>query len=657
MTIFGNTGQTPRGLLAFAACVTTRREPLAGRTEVHLKRLFAIVHDVVMAGLALGIGLVLRYGPENLPPTEAIAPAIGVFCLIAAMVFRIFGLGRGMWRFASLTDLRRIVVASTVLVAAFLFAMFAINRLDAIPRSVPVITWFVLLVLLGAPRVLYRMWKDGGLALTLHLRRDEAEARNLLLVGTVSEADRVLRAFGTEGTRANRFVGIVEPAARKTGRGVRGVEVLGGLDALPEIVQRLADDGIAPDALVMAGDPRDRNWVRAVTERAVSLRLPVRRIVQPSGLSDVQPSLEDISLEDLLGRPAVHLDIAPVLHLIRNRTVLITGAGGSIGAEVARQVASHAPARVVLVDHGEYALYEIDRELGQRWPELNRAAVIASIRDTGRMGQLFAAERPEVVFHAAALKHVPLVEENPCEGVLTNVVGTRIVADAAVATGVRAFVMISTDKAIRPSSVMGASKRVAEAYCQALDLSAPRTRFITVRFGNVLGSTGSVVPLFKRQIAAGGPVTVTHPDMRRYFMTVGEATELVLQAAADVVRSDGPRGRIFVLDMGEPIRIDELARTMIVLAGLRPETDVAIAYTGLRPGEKLFEEMFDAAERTEPTPVAGVFVAAARVLDRPKLEHAIAEMAQAAAGGDAPRTRHLLGELVPEMRPEARSVA
>ncbi|MFW5834586.1 MAG: polysaccharide biosynthesis protein, partial [Pseudomonadota bacterium] len=310
--------------------------------------------------------------------------------------------------------------------------------------------------------------------------------------------------------------------------------------------------------------------------------------------------------------------------------------------------ARHQPGRIVLVDHGEYALYQIDRELGEQAPALPRAAILASVRDRDRIGGIFAAERPALVFHAAALKHVPLVEANVAEGILTNVHGTRVVADAAVASGTETLVMISTDKAIRPTSVMGATKRVAEAYCQALDLQGTATRFVTVRFGNVLGSTGSVVPLFKQQIAAGGPVTVTHPDMRRYFMTIGEATELVLQAAAAAAGDEVRRGRIFVLDMGEPIRIDDLARTMIILAGLRPEIDVPIAYTGIRPGEKLFEEMFDAAEGADRTKVAGVFVAAARLLEPGPLRQRLDALVAAAEAGDACRARDLLGELIPE---------
>ncbi len=273
--------------------------------------------------------------------------------------------------------------------------------------------------------------------------------------------------------------------------------------------------------------------------------------------------------------------------------MLVTGAGGSIGSEIVRQVARFRPGRLVLLDIGEFALYAIDHEMQENHARLERRSVIASVRDRQTVFRLMADMRPDVVFHAAALKHVPLIESNICEGVLTNVIGTKNVADAAVANGVKAMVMISTDKAIRPSSVMGATKRAAEAYCQALDVSGTSTRFITVRFGNVLGSNGSVVPLFEKQIAAGGPVTVTHPDMKRYFMSIREATELVLQAAAFGLLEQERRGGILVLDMGEPIKIVDLARTMIAMSGRLPDVDVPIVFTGIRPGEKLFEELFD----------------------------------------------------------------
>jgi O-antigen biosynthesis protein WbqV len=340
-------------------------------------------------------------------------------------------------------------------------------------------------------------------------------------------------------------------------------------------------------------------------------------------------------------------------HLIAGKRVLVTGAGGTIGGELVRQVCRLAPAHVALLDNGEYNLYQIDLEVGERHPDLPRSAILADIRDRARLDQVMAELHPELVFHAAALKHVPMVEANPIEGLLTNAIGTRNVADACRAAGVAAMVQISTDKVVNPTSVMGASKRIAESYCQALDVveasQKGRTRFITVRFGNVLGSTGSVVPLFQRQLAQGGPLTVTHKDMMRYFMTVREAVELVLQAT--VLGSHGEAaGKIFVLDMGEPVRIFDLAKQMIRLAGKRPDIDIAIKITDLRPGEKLFEEIFHGAEPLLPTACNGILLAAPRAGDAGSLGNAIDQLAAACHRDDLATVQLLLHRLVPEYR-------
>jgi O-antigen biosynthesis protein WbqV len=339
--------------------------------------------------------------------------------------------------------------------------------------------------------------------------------------------------------------------------------------------------------------------------------------------------------------------------------VLITGAGGSIGAELARQAAGFAPAQLTLLDHSEFALYQIDREMAARAPGLPREAVLADVRDAARLSRVMSAARPELVFHAAALKHVPMVEAAPTEAVLTNVIGTRNVAEAARAAGARAMVLISTDKAVNPTSVLGASKRLAEAYCQALDLAGGGTRFITVRFGNVLASTGSVVPLFQAQLAAGGPLTVTDPEVTRYFMTIAEAVELVLEASAlgagvaGAAGSDAQgRGKVFVLDMGRPVKIVDLARQIIRLSGRRAG-DVKIVFTGLRPGEKLHEELSHPGENLQPTAMPGVRVAGPRSADWPILESALAELEQIARAGRRDETIALLARLVPEYRAPA----
>ncbi|MBE9604356.1 polysaccharide biosynthesis protein [Acetobacteraceae bacterium H6797] len=369
----------------------------------------------------------------------------------------------------------------------------------------------------------------------------------------------------------------------------------------------------------------------------------------------------EVSLEQLLDRPQVPLDREGMARLIQGRRVLVTGAGGTIGGELARQLAALAPERLVLLDHGEFALYQINLELSESFPAVHRHAVIADIRDAARIARLMENFRPELVFHAAALKHVPMVESDPLEGLLTNALGTRIVADAARAAGCRAMVFISTDKAVNPSSVMGASKRLAEMYCQGLDRqarSAGGMRCVTVRFGNVLGSTGSVVPLFRRQLERGGPLTVTHPDMRRYFMTVREAVGLVLQASllGTEDRADQPpqlrEGGIFVLDMGKPVKIVDMARRMIRLAGLIPDKDVQIRFTGLRPGEKLFEELFHGQEPALPTLHDGLLIATPRSANPGIVSCAIDEIAEAARAGRTEAALARLGGLIPEFTPQ-----
>ena len=337
--------------------------------------------------------------------------------------------------------------------------------------------------------------------------------------------------------------------------------------------------------------------------------------------------------------------------------MLVTGAGGSIGSELVRQVCDFRPAEIGLLDMSEHALYTIDREVMERWPALERHSVIADVRDKGRVLQVFGQLRPELVFHAAALKHVPLVEENVVEGATTNVTGTVNVADTCRESGVSAMVLISTDKAVNPASIMGATKRIAESYCQALDLeSGGGTRFVTVRFGNVLGSTGSVVPLFQRQLADGGPLTVTHPEMTRYFMTIKEAVELVLQASAlgsqKAGNGGGQQGKIYVLDMGEPIRIMDLAEQMIRLAGLNPGADIKIDIVGVRPGEKMFEEIFHGSEPPVPTECEGILLAAPRVSSLDDLTPALAELADAGRADDVERIRALIRKLVPEYHTE-----
>jgi O-antigen biosynthesis protein WbqV len=382
--------------------------------------------------------------------------------------------------------------------------------------------------------------------------------------------------------------------------------------------------------------------MRRLLDAAEPFGLAISRLPGPTefrdAVADGRLQLQPVAVEDLLGRPQILHDREAVRAMVAGKRVLVTGAGGTIGGELTRQLAALGPARLALVEHGEFALYLIGQSIGGTHPSLDLATHLGDVRDRARMMALFRAERPEIVFHAAALKHLPMAEINMSECVLTNAIGTRNVADAANATGAATMVMISTDKAVSPTSVMGLTKRIAETYCRALDVEnaadGQATRFVTVRFGNVLGSTGSVVPLFERQLAAGGPLTVTHPDVERYFMTCAEAVQLVLQAAARSASGDTGRGRIFVLDMGEPVKIVDLARQMIRLAGLEPDRDIRIAFTGLRAGEKLTEILADDAEPLQPSPVPGINMTEPRAVPRAIIDRFLDRLAEAASVGD-----------------------
>jgi FlaA1/EpsC-like NDP-sugar epimerase len=622
----------------------------------------AFFHDTVMAALSFVLAMYLRIGDAIIgyqPRLTAIY--VSSFTSIAAAVFLLTGLYRGIWRFASLPDLYNIARAVSLIVLVFLPVMFILTRLEALPRSTLLIDWFVLTALLGMPRLAYRLFKDRGLDHAFE--RAKHRSVPVLLISAKEGADTFIREMTRDPRAAYRVVGVLADTPSRVGREIYGVPILGTIDRLETVVAKLDRRGKRPEKLLITGQNLPGAQVRGLLDRADALAIPLARLPR---LTDFQRRLdnpavvEPIALEDLLGRPQAVLDREAMARLVRGRRVLVTGAGGTIGAELARQIAGLAPSRLALVDNGELALYAIDIELRERFPGTARLQLLRDVRERGQIDAVIAAQQPEIVFHAAALKHLPMVEANPIEGALTNVVGSRNVAEAARAHGVSLVVMISTDKAVNPTSVMGATKRLAESFCQALDLyearrhgpAGPGTRFVTVRFGNVLGSTGSVVPLFARQLAAGGPLTVTDPEVSRYFMTLREAVELVLQASALSPAADpsAGRGKIFVLDMGEPIRIVDLARQMIRLAGLRPDRDIKLEFVGLRPGEKLREELFHAAEAVMPTGNPAIRLAAPRTADYPMLVRSIDEIEEHARARREERLLQLLERLVPEYR-------
>jgi O-antigen biosynthesis protein WbqV len=628
------------------------------------RSLIRIAVNVVLDGLLAAAAVPAARWVAD-PSVAAAAPLwllpLGAACLLlAGLPFR---LSLQYWRFAGIDDL--LTVAAACGLGALLFtAVLALAGIAHASLAFLVTHALILLVLLGVPRVVYRRFftRTGG-----RLREDAARA--VLLVGAGEDADLFLRALANDRRQVFRVEGLVAIGSRQTGRRIQGQPILGSLADVGTVLDRLAGEGRLPDTLVITTPDLSGGDLAGLVAQAERFGLSVRRAPRPTtlGPAGAGPRLElrPVAIEDLLNRPQVPLDRDGMARLIQGRRVIVTGAGGTIGSELARQVAAFGPDTLILLDNGEYALWQIDLELAETHPQVRRHAMIADIRDEARIRAVFEAQRPELVFHAAALKHVPIVEDNPLEGLLTNAAGTRHVADAARSVGALAMVLISTDKAVNPTSVMGASKRLAEMYCQALDISARTTgqgmRCITVRFGNVLGSTGSVVPLFQRQLARGGPLTVTHPDMRRYFMTVKEAVGLVLQASViGVGEAELPaarQGGIFVLDMGEPVKIVDLARQVIRLAGLYPDQDVQIRFTGLRPGEKLHEELFHGQEPPVPTGHPGLLMATPRTADPAIVGRAVDEIATACRGGQARLALTLLGRLVPEFAHNADGAA
>jgi len=619
----------------------------------------AVLHDVAMAAVSFPIALYLRVGGdgwEHYTYGYVAAHAVGL-ALIAAVVFLATGLYRGIWRYASLNDMISIVRAVALTMLLFTVAVFIVTRLELLPRSSLVINAVVLVVLLAGPRALYRIGKDGGLGSVLE--RDRHRQVPVLLVGSGDAAETFIRAMARFREAPFSVVGMLSDRERRVGRRIHDVPVLGTIEAFRAVLDRLTRAGRRPQRLIVTREGIDPPRLRRLVEEAGVEGLALARLPR---LTDLRDGMEDptatrpIAIEDLLGRPQNVLDREAMRAMIAGRRVLVTGAGGTIGGELARQIAAMAPARLALLDQSEFALYQIDLEIGEAFPELQRVAILADIRDRARIDAAIADEAPALVFHAAALKHVPMVELNPLEGIRTNTIGTRNVAEACRARGVAAMVQISTDKAVDPGNVMGATKRLAEIYCQALDRAEARrhgTRFVTVRFGNVLGSTGSVVPLFQRQLARGGPLTVTHPDMTRYFMTVREAVELVLQASTLAVAGEGEEGAVYVLDMGEPVRILDLARQMIRLAGRRPDVDVAIVFTGLRPGEKMHEVLIGAEERLDATSHPAIRRLAPATSDAAILARALEELAEIAEAGREESALSLMRRLVPDYRPPA----
>ena len=614
------------------------------------RKYIAVMHDLLMAAISIHIALYMRLGDNYVLFAKGyLLPSTAVFATLVVTIAMLMRLHQRFWRYASMQDLMVITKVVTISVVVFYLTLFLFTRLHNVPRSVPFIHWMILMGMLGGPRLLYRMFKERSIAVDISQQRKVP----VLLIGAGDDAELFLREMQRNPDSPYRVVGIVDDRKESHGRNLHGVRIWGDSSGIKQVVDKLAAKDEAPQRLIITDRHIDGAQMRYLLELSEQIGIPLGRLPRLSEISNgLSEALEikPIAVEDLLGRAQNTYDKSSMKELVAGKVVMVTGAGGSIGSELCRQISSFEPRILVLFEMSEYNLYQLEQELEASYPHQQRHYILSDVRDEESLNHIIRTHKPEIVFHAAAIKHVPIAEANPEETVLTNIFGTKYLADACITHGVAAMVMISTDKAVNPTNVMGATKRAAESYTQALgqEYNDGATKFITVRFGNVLGSTGSVVPLFQKQLAAGGPITITHPEMVRYFMTIREAVELVIYAATMGVSQAESNGTIFVLDMGQPVRISDLAMQMIKLAGLRPDIDIKIEYTGLRPGEKLFEELFHFSENVVKTAHDSIMRSAPRSVKLAMLKQLFVQLHAAAQQRQKDDVLKQLKQIVPE---------
>lgn len=597
-----------------------------------------LVHDGLMVSLSWLLAYWLRFNLGSVPEVfldEAVT-LLPIVIAIHLGTSVALGVPRGAWRFTSLYDLTRVIQAVTFGTAVVAATIFAYDRMWAVPRSVFLLQLLLLIGFLSGPRVFYRLWHDRRTRRNVHVA-----AEQVLIVGAGAAGEMLIRDLMRSTPRMYEPVALVDDDVGKHGRELHGVRIIGGCNTIPLLAKKHG-----ASLILLAMPSASAEQMRTVVGWCEDAQLPFRTLPKVQDIIDGRATsrdLREVNIDDFLGRKPVTLDWESITEGLKGKRIIVTGGGGSIGSELCRQLVRVQPAKLILVDQGEFNLYSIAHELEQQ-PELEVVPLLADICDQKAMQHIFSTHHPDFVFHAAAYKHVPLLQDQARETVKNNVIGTRVVGEAAVASRCSTFVLISTDKAVNPTSLMGASKRIAEIVCQVLDQQSA-TRFIRVRFGNVLGSAGSVVPLFQKQIRDGGPVTVTHPEMSRYFMSMTEACQLILQASVA-----GNRHAIYVLNMGDPIKISDLAKQMIRLAGLRLDKDIRIEYTGLRPGEKLEEELFHSQESLTPTDFDKLLLAVVRRVDRGTVLDCCSQLAVACDQYDYQTILSTVKILVPEYR-------
>ncbi len=602
------------------------------------KRLLVFVVDIGLIGAAYIFAYMLRFDfqiPAN--EWEMFVRGLWVVLTIKPLVFLISGLYRNLWRYASLQDAIEIFKVITISSVLAVFTIMYVRYFNSFPRSIFVLDWFLLFFTVSSSRLLWRIYRES------HSIPRSGKGRRTLIIGAGEAGSLLLKEMRKQRSSEYCVVGFVDDDREKHGMLLHRVPVLGDINHLRAIVRKHRIEEI-----IIAIPSARGKMMRRIVGCCEKAKVSVKTVPGISDFIDGKISvsqIKNVDIEDLLGRDAVVLDEKSISSYLTGKRILITGAAGSIGSEICRQVIKFNPAKIILLDCAETPLFFLENELHEMTSELPIIPVIGDIRDLQRVGMLFDEFRPEVVFHAAAYKHVPMMEYNPSEAVTNNIGGTRNLADTAHRCGVRNFVMISTDKAVNPTNIMGATKRAAEIYVQALARKS-LTNFTTVRFGNVLGSNGSVIPIFKEQIKNGGPVKVTDPQIMRYFMTIPEAVQLVLQAGCI-----GKGGEIFVLDMGEPVKIVDLAEELIRLSGFVPYEDIDIVFTGLRPGEKLFEELLIDGEGVMPTSHEKIKIAAAVVSELDTVASVLDEMLIKAKKTDIEGLMDSLVYLVPEFTP------
>lgn len=570
-------------------------------------KLKLILIDAIILSVVPIIALLLRF--EGIIPTQefqTFRTCLPWMVLISLAIFYFYGMYHRIWHYARIRDLIAIIGAVTMSQAA-IFILTVMADIP-IPRSVIILTWLLNICAIGASRLMFKVNLDM-------VTESKGHKDNLLIVGAGDAGAMLVRELEQNAAATINIIGFVDDDEKKRHGRLAGFPILGTVNELPQIVKENKVDEI-----VIAIPSADGDTVRHIDSQCRKTGAQVRimpGIYEMVNGEMTMGKMREIRLEDLLRREPIHLDFAKITNYIAGKTVLITGAGGSIGSEISRQISRVGAKEIILLGRGENSIYEIHQELKRKFPEQIYHTVIANITDKERMARIFQRFQPQVVFHAAAHKHVPLMEIQPDEAIRNNVFGTKNVAELADANHAEIFVLISTDKAVNPTSVMGATKRTAELVLQEINQHS-QTKFVTVRFGNVLGSRGSVVPLFERQIAAGGPITVTHKEMTRYFMTIPEAVQLVLQAG-----SQAEGGEVFLFDMGKPVKIKDMAEDLIRLHGLTPDKDIKIVYTGLRPGEKLYEELLTSEEGTTSTKHKKIFKAQIQPLDESDLQQSL----------------------------------